>query len=113
MATPRVSRARKSEALLAEWYGERGWPHAERVPAGLPGRDLLGMPGLAPEVKARRAFDPLAWVRQAKSNAGLDIPYVVLRCNGQGQAQMAEWFVGMTLLDHTNLLLDAGYGGGQ
>jgi hypothetical protein len=110
MTTARVSRGRKSEDLLAEWYGERGWPSAERTPAGLPGRDITGMPGLAPEVKARKGFSPLAWTRQAHKNADMDMPFVVLRCNGQGEAQIAEWLVIRTLLDDTNLLLDAGYG---
>lgn len=112
MATPRVSRGRKTEDLLADWYREHGWAFAERTPAGLPGRDITGMPGLAPEVKARKGFSPLAWTRQASKNAGWgDRPYVVMRCNGQGEAQIGEWIVLRQLRDDTQLLIDSGYGG--
>ena len=110
MATARTTRARETERLLAQWYREHGWPHADRVPASLPGRDITGMPGLAPEVKARSDFQPRAWVRQAVRNAGPDMPYVVMRCNGQGEADLAEWLVLRPLLDDTKLLIDAGYG---
>lgn len=104
----RKQRGSSTENLLARYYQSRGWPYAEQVKAQ--GRDVTGMPGLAPEVKARRGFNPLEWLRQATRNAGVDIPYVVFRPNGMGEASIDAWCVVMTLGDHTKLLRDAGYG---
>lgn len=104
MAGARVARGRSTEQHLADWYASYGWPDAQRTPAGLPGRDITGMPGLAPEVKARKGFDPLAWTRQATRNAGDDMPFVVMRCNGQGEASIAEWLVIRQLGHDTHLL---------
>lgn len=110
MAKPRTARGRESEAVSAAYYRKNGFPHADRVPASLPGRDITGMPGLAPEVKARRDFNPLAWIRQARKNAGQDVPYVILRCDGQGPEHVGEWLVIRRLEDDTKLLRQAGYG---
>lgn len=110
MTKPRTARARKSEAVVAEAYRKNGFPHAERVPASLPGRDITGIPGLAPEVKARRNFNPLAWIRQARKNASDDMPYVIMRCNGQGPESIGEWLVIRRFQDDVKLLREAGYG---
>lgn len=113
MANPRVQRGRGSEEIVAQWYRERGWPRAERVPASIRGKDIRHMKGLAPEVKARADFNPLAWTRQAVKNADYDeMPFVVMRCNGQGEAQIGEWLVIRPLYHDTELLLDAEYGPG-
>jgi len=46
----------------------------------------LFTPGHAIEVKARRDFQPMKWLRQAKDNAKPgEIPCVVMRCDGQGE----------------------------
>lgn len=51
----------------------------------MPGRDILNVPGHAPEVKARDDFDPLKWWRQAKKNSKPgEIPSVIVRMRGQG-----------------------------
>jgi hypothetical protein len=110
MTRPRTTRGRQTEAAVALYYRDRGFPHAERIPASLPGRDITGMPGLAPEVKARRDFNPLAWIRQARKNASGDVPYVILRCDGQGPEHVGEWLVIRTLEDDTDILRLAGYG---
>jgi hypothetical protein len=104
MAGPRTARARETERLVAEWYQEHGWTNAERIPASLPGRDITGMPGYAPEVKARANFDPMAWVKQAARNAGADMPFVIMRCNGQGPESVGEWLVIRRLKDDTEML---------
>jgi len=112
MATRATRKARGSETqnLAAQWYRERGWPFVESTGAGRSGRDLVGMPGLAPEVKARRDFNPLAWLRQAAANASTDLPFVLFRPDGMGEKSIGQWGVLLTNEDFTRLLRDAGYG---
>jgi hypothetical protein len=115
MATNRTRKARGAETqnMIAHWFKGHGWPFAESAGAGRVGRDVLGMPGLAPEVKARADFTPLAWLRQAKAAASTDLPFVVWRPNGMGFASIQNWGVMLTLEDFTALLRDAGYGDPQ
>lgn len=110
MATNRVSRGRKSQELLAEWYRLRGWLNAKSRPASLPGVDVYDMLGLAPEVKATAGQDFTGALRQAKANASEDLAYVIYRPKGYGPEKIGQWIVAMTLDDHTQLLKDAGYG---
>lgn len=70
---------------------------------------MLGVPGLAIEVKARRNFDPLAWIKQAVKNATCDIPLVVVRCNGQGAKSVNDWPVIMRWGDLKILLKEGNY----
>jgi hypothetical protein len=107
----RKRRGAATQTLVSDWLREHGWPHAESAGAGRPGVDVLGLPGLSVEVKARRAFSPLAWVRQARQQPG--VPIVVLRCDGQGPATIGEWPVVLRLADLTELLHAAGYGDGD
>ena len=104
----RKARGRRTEKVLAAYYAENGFPYAEPTGAGRSGIDITGMPGLAPEVKARSGFQPLAWLRQAASRAGL--PFAVFRCNGQGEKSVEEWGVLMSVGEHTKLLRLAGFG---
>lgn len=108
MANSRKQRGSATENLLAQYYQSRGWPYAESTK--MHGRDITGMPGLAPEVKARYAFDPLAWLRQAERNANGDLPYVIFRPNGMGPAQIGSWAVLRRLDADTEVLRAAGYG---
>lgn len=112
MATRATRKARGAETqnLAARWYRVNGWPFCESAGAGRVGRDLLNMPGLAGEVKARRDFSPLAWLRQAASNATTDLPFVLFRPDGMGEATIGQWGILLTNEDFTNLLRDAGYG---
>lgn len=68
------------------------------------------MTGLAPEVKAQSALNLAGWLKQARRNAGDDVPFVVHRLNGTGPASMANWAVIMRLEDFTALIRWAGYG---
>ena len=104
----RKKRGAETQEAVARWLREHGWPFAESAGAGRPGIDITGTPGLAVEVKARREFSPLAWVRQASTRPGL--PFVVHRPDGLGPARVADWPVTMRLADFTLLLRDAGYG---
>lgn len=109
MTNHRKRRGRETELAAAGFY-HVGWPFVQTVGTSLPGRDLTGMPGLAPEVKARRDFDPVAWLRQARKNAGKDMPFVLWRPDGYGITQVPEWGTLMYAGDHKRLLLEAGYG---
>lgn len=111
-AASRKQRGHATQAEVARWFAAHGWPYAESAGAGRAGSDITGIPGLACEVKARRAFSPLAWIRQAMTgNAGL--PFVVHRPDGMGPASIAEWPVTLRLSDFTDLLQSAGFGDGK
>jgi hypothetical protein len=106
----RKRRGRDTELLAARYLAENGWPYAMPTGAGASGRDITGTPGLAWEVKARTGFEPMANLRQATANAGLDLPLVLIRPNGVGPAQIGLWPV-FTTLDHMIALLrTAGFG---
>lgn len=106
----RKHRGYRTQAVLAAWFRDHGWPFAESTGAGRSGSDITGMPGLSVEAKARTGFSPLAWLRQARAEARHGLPLVVFRCNGQGEASVGEWGALLTLEDLTQLLRDAGYG---
>ncbi len=112
VGTSRKRRGRETERALAAWLRANGFRYAEPVGSGTPGRDITGLPGLAVEAKARRAFSPLAWVRQARRNAGPDLPIVVLRPDGMGEASVADWPAMLPLSVLVELLRAAGYGDG-
>ena len=108
MADSRKRRGAQTQTAVARWFAGHGWPYAESAGAGRVGSDITGVPGLAIEVKARRDFTPLAWLRQARTGKGL--PFVVFRPDGLGPANIASWGVLITLEEHTALLRAAGYG---
>ena len=105
----RKHRGMRSQKVVAEWFAAHGWPYAESTGAGRSGSDVIGMPGLSVEVKARRGFSPLAWLKQARSEAREGLPFVVFRCDGQGEANVGEWGVLLDLATMTELLKKAGY----
>lgn len=108
----RKARGQRTQNVVARWFAGHGWPFADSTGAGRTGNDVTNMPGLACEVKARAGFDPLAWLRQARAG-GAGLPFVVFRCNGQGEQSIAEWPVLTTLGRFTELLQAAGYGDGE
>jgi len=87
MPNARVTRGRRTQnVVVVKWLRTHGWPRAKGTPASLPGKDVTGVPPHAIEVKARFAFDPQAWLRQAARNAGEgEIPCVIVRMRGQGE----------------------------
>lgn len=107
----RKRRGAETQAAAARWFAAHGWPWAESAGAGRQGSDITGLPGLACEVKARRGFSPLAWIRQAQAGNGL--PFVIHRPDGMGPASAASWPVTLRLADFTALLQAAGYGDGH
>lgn len=110
MSAVRKARGSATQAIAADWYRDHGFPYCTDAGAGRQGRDLLNMIGLAGEVKGRADFNPLAWIRQAVSNAAGDLPFVLLRCNGQGPKTIADWPVILRNEDFTRLVRAAGYG---
>lgn len=58
-AASRKSRAAATQRIIAAHLAGNGWPHATDTGAGRTGRDILGVLGVAIEVKARRDYNPL------------------------------------------------------
>lgn len=102
----RKTRGARTQVLVAEWY-QRLWPAATSAGSGAKGSDILNIP-FDVEVKARREFSPLEWVRQGKrrdrGSGGILPPHVVLRPDGLGEASVGEWLVIRTLADDTDLI---------
>src|SRR5690625_5240065 len=107
-AQSRKHRGYRTQRLVAEWFATRGWPFAESAGARRQGSDVTGPPDPASEVKARRNFDPLAWIRQAHDGADGRLPFVVMRANGQGEKTVGDWIVLTRLETFTQLLREAG-----
>lgn len=109
--TARVARGRATQQLLAAWFRTNGWPYAQAVTGSMNGRDITGMPALAPEVKATSDNPGPAALRQARRNAHRDdVPFTVWRPNGYGLKVIDEWVAMLELGEFTRLLRLAGYG---
>ena len=68
------------------------FPWVNTVSGAASGRDLKNTPGLAVEVKARRDFAPLEWLRQSERNSDDDeMPIVIWQPDGYGPAKMKQW----------------------
>ena len=106
----RKFRGYRTQLVVAQWFQAHGFPFAESTGAGRSGVDVTGMPGLAPEVKARNDFNLTGFLKQAVSNRGDGLPFVVVRPNGYGETRVGDWGVVMTLADFTELVRDAGHG---
>lgn len=107
----RKSRGAESQTLAAAKFKATLYPYATDAGAGRNGVDVLNTDGLAVEVKARKGFSPLAWVRQAVAQAADgDLPVVVIRPDGMGPATVDSWPVMLRFADLINLLAEAGYG---
>jgi len=109
MSQHRKHRGMRTQKLVAEWFASRGWPFADTAGAGRSGSDITGTPDIAVEVKARADFNPLAWIRQSEDAASGRLPFVIFRCNGQGE-NVADYPALIRTSDLTRLLRDAGYG---
>lgn len=107
MTRNRTARGMRTQLLVARHFRDHGWPWAESAGSGRSGSDVLGVPGLAVEVKARSDLNPAAWIRQAESQAGL--PLVVFRPNGVGETP-GRYLAFVRLDDLIPLLRAAGYG---
>lgn len=95
---------------MAQWY-TRLWPTANSQGGGAAGRDVRGVP-LDIEVKGRKDFEPMAWIRQGRKRirpATDELPpHVVLRPivpNGPGE-NVAEYLVIRRMDDDTAILAE-------
>jgi hypothetical protein len=104
----RHERALKTQALLANLLRERGYPHAESVGSGRPGRDVLNTPGISVEVKATAGTPTVEALKQAERAAADDVPMVVYRPPGFGPEKILDWPVTMRLSVVLELLRKAG-----
>jgi hypothetical protein len=108
-SSSRKYRGNRTQALVAQWYRDHGLVHAMSAGSGRPGRDILEAFPLCIEVKARTGLDPLAWARQNNKEArDGETPFVVFRCNGQGE-DVGEYFVLRQVKHDTQILREAGY----
>jgi hypothetical protein len=105
----RKERGRETEHITAQYLTQNGFPHAQPTGAGRPGTDITGTPGIVWEIKARRALNLGADLRQvARHGDGLGI--LVIRLDGMGPASIADWPMVVRLSDGIPLLRAAGYG---
>lgn len=105
----RRRRGAESQNAVAAHLKSAGFRYAESAGAGRNGRDVLGTPGIAVEVKARRDWSPMAWTKQAAATADGDLPIVVARPDGFGPAHIDDWPAILRFSDLLRLLREAGY----
>jgi len=106
MTRHRKDRGLRTERVVAAYLSQ--WWRSAGVGRGA-GKDITNVP-FDIEVKARSAFQPLEWLRQASKRAdGKELPIVCCRMNGQGE-DASEYLAFMRFADLVQLLLAAGYG---
>ena len=79
----RKVRGRRTEHVVAAYF-QQFWEAARAVSSGASGSDVLGTP-FDIEVKARKAFNPLEFIKQLKNRQDGRLAFAVMRCNGQGE----------------------------
>lgn len=105
MANHRKTRGYRTQKVIAD-YLKRWWAYADTAGAGRQGEDILNVPTVSIEVKARSDFQPLAWIKQAESNSNGKLPMVIMRCNGQGE-DAGQYLAFMRVQDLVPLLYQA------
>jgi hypothetical protein len=93
-------------AYLRPWF-----PSAEKPgSSSLRGRDVLGTPGLAIEVKTGAEWRPNAWLKQAAGYASAgELAVLVYLPPGCGEAQVGEALAIVPLRELLPLAVAAGY----
>ena len=105
MTRHRKDRGLRTERVVASYLSQ--WWEFANVGRGA-GKDIQNVP-FDCEVKARSSFQPLEWLRQATKRAdGKELPFVVSRCNGQGESA-EDYLAFMRFGDLVQLLIKAGY----
>jgi hypothetical protein len=107
--TYRRRRGAQTQAWLARFLREEGFPHATDAGAGRQGTDILGTDRITWEAKSRREMSPTLGRAQSDSHGGEQTP-VVIRPDGYGEARIADWPVCVPLGQYVHLLRMAGYG---
>lgn len=98
-----MSRGRESQVFAAN-YLKPVFPDAESLAASLPGKDIKNTGEWAFEVKARRAFNPAEWSRQASKYDDGKWHACIMRPDGYGEAKVGQWLVFMTFEEFRTLL---------
>lgn len=107
----RKHRGYATQAIVARYLKQHGFPFAESTGAGRQGSDITGTPCIDWEVKARANFDPAGAMKQslARLKDG-DLSVSVLRLNGQGEASVESFACVLPFGMLVQLLNEAGYG---
>jgi hypothetical protein len=103
-ANHRKHRGYRTQKVIAD-YLKTWFPYADTAGAGRQGEDILNVPTISIEVKARADFQPLAWIKQAETNADGKLPMVIMRCNGQGE-DAGEYLAFVKVKDIMPILAD-------
>jgi hypothetical protein len=91
-------------------YLTRWWPHAESVPNGHPGRDILGTPDVWWENKTSfKGTSAQAVVWEVTVRAGGEMPVVVYWPPGVGKDRPERAIAMTSLPAMMDLLVEAGY----
>ena len=107
----RRQRGRDSEKCVADYLVRHGFKTAHVTSMAASGSDVLGIPGIDFEIKARSGLpisETLAQLKRRRHETGLGIG--VLRLNGQGEKAVGDWVAILTFDDLIYLLKAAGYG---
>jgi len=83
VSAARKQRGRRTEHVVAAYFAKY-WERAVAVNSGASGSDILNTP-FHIEVKARKDFSPLAWVKQNERRPDGKLAFVVYRPNGVGE----------------------------
>lgn len=99
-AQSRKHRGYKTQRIIAARWRNNGMaPYAKAIGPGEQGNDVLDVPGLKVEIKARDAVSFPAALKQADSGEGDGLPIVIARHNGQGEKSLDQWTVTLRLID--------------
>ena len=89
----------RTQRVLAEYLLEK-FPACYAAGAGESGKDLRRTPGYSIEIKARSRLDIKGGLKQAAANCDDgDKPILIVRLNGQGEANVGDWIVIQRLSD--------------
>jgi hypothetical protein len=103
------AKGNQAPAWLAD-YLQPWWPGCEKTPNSRPGRDVLGTPGVAFEVKTAREWRPTAWQRQAGSYAQPgEVGVLVYYPDGYGRAATGDTLAIVRTRLLLPVLVEAGY----
>ncbi len=91
-------------------YLQPWWPGCEKTPNSRPGRDLLGTPGTAFEIKTGAEWRPYHWMRQTQGYAADgELAVLLYLPPGLGRAMVSDTMAILPLRELMPLLVAAGY----
>ena len=107
MSRHRKDRGLRTERVVAAYLAQ--WWHGATVGRGA-GKDIVNFP-MDIEIKARKDFNPLGYLKQSKARAEKtgELSLVICRMNGQGETP-EDYLAFMNLGQLVQILLKAGYG---